>query len=742
MNRLQLLVLACVLLVSAHARALDVAVTPNAPRLHPYHVLELTFQHANQYAEPTWDVTLDLTFASPSGKAYRVGGFFYGSSKPPGKPEIVTGKNKKGVETERVGRWPLEVSDLWKARFAPGEVGIWKYTWSFTNPRGETANGTGTVEVVKGAVAAKGWLRISPDNPHRLVFENGELFDAVGMNGAPHHKPGDTSAMRGSESEGPFRIERGPVRDGAMFTPGPAMGPQSIDQFLGRHARAGFNLWRFSPDNATSIKLFADPNDEQLASRGHVRWEQAIMIDEAITNVRRYDMRIMYGLFGYMDVCAQDPKATPAELAKVKRLIKYSVDRWGAYVDIWELLNEQKVETDWYDVMIPYLKSIDPYEKPISTSWERSNVKGLDVCSPHIYKSESDVESDVLAAKWAAQYKKRGQLVVIGEQGNKIGEAKRELGNGGVWDPLSAQRLRQRLWTGFFNETYTVLWITSYAKDGHRMNIWVGPEERQYTHALHDFTRRLDAGVKMVSPKVTGDQVRGYGLRSATNAVAYLVHAGCAQCAKDGKDPLAEHAIARGNWFHDRGEAKDASVEIDVPVAAKGYWYDPASAKILKRIDVAAGKQTLVAPPFKVDIALLVTNGPAPDIDGDGIANDEDPDNDNDGVPDVDDAFPLEREETKDIDHDRIGDNLDADTDADGKADDLNHNNIPDNEEPDWDNDGVPNREDTFPRNPTETKDSDGDGIGDNADSDRDGDGVSNDAEKAAGTNADDPFSF
>jgi len=47
------------------------------------------------------------------------------------------------------------------------------------------------------------------------------------------------------------------------------------------------------------------------------------------------------------------------------------VDRWGAFVDFWELLNEQKAATDWYQVVIPYLKSIDPYDKPIATSWQR-----------------------------------------------------------------------------------------------------------------------------------------------------------------------------------------------------------------------------------------------------------------------------------------------------------------------------------------------------------------------------------
>jgi hypothetical protein len=237
-------------------------------------------------------------------------------------------------------------------------------------------------------------------------------------------------------------------------------------------------------------------------------------------------------------------------------------------------------------------------------------------------------------------------------------------------------------------------------------------------------------------------EVRAYGLRSNRRTAVYLHHGACAECRR----PAAVGQHAHHHWDHDRGEVRGLSVTIDAPQAAQGYWYRPTDAMILKRVDVAQGEQTLQAPPFAVDLALLVTEAGAPDIDGDGIPNDLDDDNDNDGVADAKDAFPLEREEWADVDHDRIGDNLDADINGDGVADDLNHNGIPDNEEPDWDGDGVPNANavpwDAFPRDPKEWRDIDGDGIGDNADPDIDGDGYSNDEERKAGTDPLDPLSF
>ena len=57
------------------------------------------------------------------------------------------------------------------------------------------------------------------------------------------------------------------------------------------------------------------------------------------------------------------------------------------------------------------------------------------------------------------------------------------------------------------------------------------------------------------------------------------------------------------------------------------------------------------------------------DTDGDGQGNACDDDDDGDGVPDADDAFPLDPNETKDTDGDGIGDNADEDADGDGVKD-------------------------------------------------------------------------
>jgi hypothetical protein len=99
-------------------------------------------------------------------------------------------------------------------------------------------------------------------------------------------------------------------------------------------------------------------------------------------------------------------------------------------------------------------------------------------------------------------------------------------------------------------------------------------------------------------------------------------------------------------------------------------------------------------------IAILLPG----DSDGDGLHDGIDIDDDNDGVPDMNDDFPLDPNESRDTDGDGIGNNADDDDDGDG----------------------VPDTVDDFPDNPLEWSDIDGDGVGDNADIDIDGDGIPN----------------
>ena len=134
------------------------------------------------------------------------------------------------------------------------------------------------------------------------------------------------------------------------------------------------------------------------------------------------------------------------------------------------------------------------------------------------------------------------------------------------------------------------------------------------------------------------------------------------------------------------------------------------------------------------------------DNDGDNIGNNADEDDDNDGLNDIaesiigtdpfnsntdgddsndlEDAYPLNPEESLNSDGDALGNNADPDDDNDGLSDseEINLGTAPLN--PDSDNDGISDLNDAFPLNASESSDNDNDGIGNNEDTDDDNDNV------------------
>lgn len=693
-----------------------IGLSENSGTIPPYQVFEIAISCDRTYPNPFTDAACEAVFTSPSGEAFNVGGFFYGPSDraTPGK-----------VQAE--GK-----ANIWKIRFAPNRAGEWKYTYAFNDKTDFTASGAGGFRCVPDRVARPGFLRRHPENAFQWAFDNGSPYYPIGLQDMLSFAAGVDSMLTAMALEGPFRPERKnrpPLPPGAMFQPGPSLNPVNADIYFRRYARCGFNLFRHPGHNAPSFGAPDRPDSRN-----------GIATDELLLCARKYGYRILFCMFGWDGAWKIKPDNAEG-MEKTRRFAKYIVDRWGAYVDFWEFYNEESdVPPAWYEIMMPYVKSIDPYRHPITTSFPKAEVACLDFESPHHYSSPDVLEADASIASAARWWRKPGKPVIVGEFGNSADSDfnKRTPGDGGVWDPDSAVRMRIRNWTALCNECSLVFWNTSYAKDGHFMNIWLGPREREYVRAMQDFAYRLGRDARMAVVGVSDmKQARGYGLASNERSGAYLHH------FKNHDTPLAGLAVA-----------------VEMPKTTdklSGYWYAPENAAIIGRFDPSDGEiceddalpdhRVFAAPDFTIDIALLIAPDGPPDIDNDGIPNDEDTDDDNDGVPDLQDAFPLEPEEWADADNDLIGDNLDADWDpADGIGDDRNRNGVPDCEEMDFDGDGVARANvspwDAFPFDPKEWSDMDGDGVGDNSDPDIDGDGFANEEEKQAGTDYLNQISF
>jgi hypothetical protein len=479
-------------------------------------VFEATFSARGAgYSNPWEQVRLTMTLISPTGRRIGIGGFYDGGN-------------------------------TWKARFAPARRGRWRWT-STVRDGMNRQRFHGAFRVVHGP--GHGFVRRSPYNRFRWIFSDGTPYYPVGI--------GDCVVGSHSSSS--------PFEDWGLDG-----GRTDFNTYLRAYQRAGVNLFRWSVDNCAFglFRTIAPGGNVYLAQQG--AWG-----DEVVRGLRRHGFRVYMTIFGD----DPDPPFTDdpsgAQLQAVERYVKYVVDRYGAYVDYWELMNEANASVDWYTQVARYLRSVDPYHHPISTSWERPQLPVIDINSPHWYQTESQFESDRITWDRFREWKGPGKPVIVGEQGNA----------GQNWDPLSGLRMRLRAWTAFFAEGTLVFWNTSHSKDYHAPagNIYLGPEERKYLRVLQGFTRNFDRRARIVSAPVSpGDGIRGYALRGPAQYAAYL-HA-----YTDHVSPTA-----------------GLSLKVDIPRRGKATWISPATGRVLGREALRhRGMQTLRVPPFVTDVAV------------------------------------------------------------------------------------------------------------------------------------------
>jgi hypothetical protein len=523
----------------------------NTEAVPRYGILELSFQHNGTYENKFFDVDLTAVFVSPDGTEHHIRGFFYGG-------------------------------DLWKVRFRPDRLGIWNYTYTFASTGGFRRQASGVFRCLTSD--EDGPVQRNPENPFRWVFANGRPFFPVGLE--------DCVFIRGSQLLG-VQID-GKDRQ----HPGPRI---TWDEYFSIYGQAGFNLFRFSQKNC-SYSLVDDLD--------HYRKAESILTDELLSLANKHGFRVMFGFFGIHGNWPSDNGAvrvlkrtmnkvfgiqeealwTPDDrelIGKEERFIDYCIARWGVYADFWELLNEREASDQWTTVMAEHVHSVDPDHKPISTSWEKPDLPVIDINAPHWYESESELSSDLRVQQEAVKWKQTGKPVIVGEQGN----------SGMNWDPVSAVRMRIRLWTALFQEISFVFWNTSWTKagmfGGHYSpgldaNIYLGPEERGYVRVLQDFASRLDIDVRMIPITVSSPAlVHAYGLASKNVIAVYLQHA-------------ASHTTP----------VQSAEIRFDLTPRSGaqfvGEWIDPATGDVLSRVNIPSRPSFLLVPPFKVDVALLL----------------------------------------------------------------------------------------------------------------------------------------
>lgn len=504
----------------------QVTVIPNSDTVERYGLYELSIRHdAPAYANPWEDVSVTARLTNGDGTTVDMNGFYYGNSE-------------------------------WRLRFSPPATGAWQWSLDFTTP---THSYAATGAFYCEPSDRLGFVRRHPTNPFRLVFEDGSLFNAVGIGDCILDVDQDGDPLNNWGFDGEFRGPKDP-RYGRIV---------DMPVYMAAYGAygAGFNLFRWSIDNC-AFKVW------DTISTGGNRYlvQEGIWGDELVTALRDYGFRIWLTFFNVP--VYPNAADNPAQAEAVRRYLRYVVARYGAYVDIWELMNETNISAAWIAMAADYVRAIDPYGRLITTSWERPELPGIDINAPHWYQREDERQSDALTARKIADAKRHGKPVMFGEQGNSVQN----------WDPRSALRMRLRSWTAFFEEGVLVFWNSSFAKDyfSGAANLYIGPEERGYIRALQDFTAAVDGDVQRFALTPSENDVRGYGLQSPRMILGYLHHAD-----------------------NHRSSVRTA-VTVDLPKEGTVIWLEPGTGDVLRSFPLTSGRHTLITPPFVVDLALRI----------------------------------------------------------------------------------------------------------------------------------------
>ena len=165
-----LLVLAMALPVLGAER--QIAVEPGAKQVKRFEKIELSIRAEpvgdNPYDPAEIDLKVELT--SPGGKTAAVPAFYF---QPFERREVDKGGRK--------GEWLYPVGmPVWKARFAPTEVGTWTCAAALKDMAGAARSAPAAFECV--ASPGKGFVRVSRKDPRYLEFDDGSPFFAVGQN--------------------------------------------------------------------------------------------------------------------------------------------------------------------------------------------------------------------------------------------------------------------------------------------------------------------------------------------------------------------------------------------------------------------------------------------------------------------------------------------------------------------------------------------------------------------------------
>lgn len=454
-----------------------------------YGLVEISLTCVDRFENPFRDAACEAEFTAPGGGRIRVEGFYDGG-------------------------------DTWKVRFVPREHGRW--TW--------TARIAGGAKPVESAGAFEcqgtrghGFLRISKRNPFRYEYEDGTPFYPIGIQTCDFLQPDFDGPEQG---QGPSRKV-----SNAEWLQAFTGAVNLVRTQFGQGTRSGCALPLIAAPPKTkrgeeSAPFSYQPDRYDLALAAQIdavyREQRAAGLSQILILFQDMSLWGKGGTaFGAIRDLENNKSLRAANLALQEQYIRYIVARYGAFVDIWEIFNEDSfAPADYLAHLAGVIRKADPYGRLLTTSYPRPGAGWSDITAWHEYMGMPASAVDTYVAGQIALYKSWGKLVQNTEFGNQ-----KHLSN---FDPV---KWRIAVWTAHMQESSLLFWSMSQTrfpagsiKHGNA-NAYIGPDSRQHFRVFHELTRDLPVDLRPASIGFTEQtDIRAYALCDGRKGLVYIHH--------------------------------------------------------------------------------------------------------------------------------------------------------------------------------------------------------------------------
>ena len=498
-------------------------ITQNSSSVGLYGIYELTVQHNSRgYQYPWLDASISAKFNNENNEVV-VRGFYYDNN-------------------------------MWKVRFAPSDVGEWSWEVSLSLSKNVLTTKRGSFSVTPSD--NEGFLRRNISDGRILQSDKGNIFHPLGIQ----------TCIKDDNDDGFFL--------NSLYVDTNTV---DLDTYLKTYGvqGAGFNIFRWGIENCTFRiwRFHEDPRQHHSFLTREGMWADTLM-----NKLKENGFHVWFTLFWDAPVARETNSATIKKyIHTIDPYLDYVIARYGAYVDVWELLNETDASKEWIEYVASYIRTNDPYQHLITTSWERPELSEIDIHAPHWYESNSLNKVDTILSQYI-KYNDWGKPLVFGEFGNK----------GSNWDEDSLTRMRVQLWTSYFLGAGIIFWDSSGTKNylnKVNANIYFGPEERTAIKAFRSFVEAIGTNMRPTQTAPAGSSVRSYTAASPSGMYGYLYH------FTNQNTNISAHLLPRFPW-------KQGVIT----------WINPQTGEIMAIGDLVSGVP-ITSPAFNIDLAYRIEEG-------------------------------------------------------------------------------------------------------------------------------------